>query len=45
MHKLKKYILPAGMIAVAMLSACSDEDFIAPGQVTDGQSVINLADR
>lgn len=43
MHKLKKYILPAGMIAVAMLSACSDEDFIAPGQVTDGQSVINLA--
>ena len=43
MHKLKKYILPAGLIAVAMLSACSDEDFIAPGQVTDGQSVINLA--
>ena len=43
MHKLKKYILPAGLMAVAMLSACSDEDFIAPGQVTDGQSVINLA--
>lgn len=43
MHKLKKYILPAGLMAVAMLSACSDEDFIAPGQVTDGQSLINLA--
>lgn len=40
---MKKHILLAGVLTAAMLSACSEDDLNAPGQISDNNGKICLA--